>query len=144
MKIRIKRIDKSLPLPTYSTVGSVCFDLMSRQTMLIKAKEIALIPTNLIIEVPKGYMLLIASRSGTPKKKGLVVPHGIGIIDQDYHGPNDEVMFQVYNPTDIDINIFKGERLAQGCILPTNRVEFEEVENDLGSEDRGGFGSTGK
>ena len=142
MRVKIKRIDKSLPLPQYHTLGSVCFDLLCREKILIAPKNIALIPSNIIIETPKNYMFIVIPRSSTPKKKGLLIPHGIGVIDQDYSGPRDEVLFQVLNFTDREVIVEKGERLAQGCFVPVKRVEFEEV-NVISSKSRGGFGSTG-
>lgn len=142
MKIKIKRIDTSLPLPQYATPGSVCFDLLARTDMEIAPKAVALIPTNIIIETPPGYMFIVIPRSSTPKKKGLLIPHGIGVIDQDYSGPEDEVLFQVYNFTDEAVKIAKGDRLAQGCFVPVERADFEEVEQIL-DKSRGGIGSTG-
>ncbi len=142
MKIKIKRIDTTLPLPQYATSGSVCFDLVARTDLQIESKSIALIPTNIIIETPPGYMFVVVPRSSTPKKKGLLIPHGIGVIDQDYSGPKDEVLFQVYNFTDETVSVTKGERLAQGCFIPVERVEFEEVDTIL-DKSRGGIGSTG-
>ncbi len=142
MKISLKRVDKSLPLPTYQTDGSVCFDLLIREAVTIMPHTLALLPTNIILKVPEGFMLLIAPRSSTPKKKGLLVPHGMGIIDQDYNGPEDEVLFQVLNYTDNTVMVEKGERLAQGCIVPVQKVVFEEVE-DSKEKNRGGLGSTG-
>lgn len=142
MKIKIKRIDSSLPLPQYATPGSVCFDLLARTDMQIEPHKIALIPTNIIIETPPGYMFVVVPRSSTPKKKGLLIPHGIGIIDQDYSGPEDEVLFQVLNFTDEVVKVEKGERLAQGCFIPVERVDFEEVDKIL-EKSRGGIGSTG-
>jgi dUTP pyrophosphatase len=142
MKIKIKRIDKSLPLPSYQTVGSVCFDLLAREKLEIAAKSLALIPTNIIIEVPKDYMFIVVPRSSTPRKKGLLIPHGVGIIDQDYSGPEDEVLFQVYNFTEKSVVVEKGERLAQGCFIPVKQVTFEEVVEVL-PKSRGGIGSTG-
>lgn len=142
MKVKIKRIDQSLPLPQYATSGSVCFDLLARTDMEIASKTVALIPTNIIIETPPGYMFIVVPRSSTPKKKGLLIPHGIGVIDQDYSGPEDEVLFQVYNFTDDIVHVAKGDRLAQGCFVPVERVEFEEVEQIL-DKSRGGIGSTG-
>ncbi len=142
MKIKIKRIDKSLPLPEYKTTGSVCFDLLARTDMEIAAKSVSLIPTNIIIETPPGYMFIVIPRSSTPKKKGLLIPHGIGVIDQDYCGPDDEVLFQVYNFTENSVNVKKGERLAQGCFIPVVKVEFSEVKS-ISEKSRGGVGSTG-
>src|SRR3989338_2884529 len=105
MNVRIKRIDPSLPLPVYETPGAVGFDLMARETHIIKPGEITLIPANVIVEVPKGYALIIASRSSTPRKHGLTKPHGIGIIDQDYCGPEDEVKIQVFDFTKKSVTV---------------------------------------
>lgn len=142
MKIKIKRIDTSIPLPKYETSGSVCFDLLSRTKIEIAPHSLALIPTNVIVEVPKGYMFIVVPRSSTPKKKGLLIPHGIGVIDQDYCGSEDEVLFQVLNFTEKHVIVEKGERLAQGCFIPVEKVEFQEV-NKISSKSRGGVGSTG-
>lgn len=142
MKVKIKRIDTSLPLPKYETSGSVCFDLLAREDMVVSAKSLALIPTNIIIETPPGYMFVVVPRSSTPRKKNFLIPHGIGVIDQDYSGPEDEVLFQVYNFSDKDVTVEKGERLAQGCFIPVERVEFEEIEGEISDASRGGFGST--
>lgn len=143
MKVKIKRIDQSLPLPQYATSGSVCFDLLAREDMSVAAKSLALIPTNIIIETPLGFMFVVVPRSSTPRKKNFLIPHGIGVIDQDYSGPKDEVLFQVYNFSDTDVKVEKGERLAQGCFVPVERVEFEEVTENITEESRGGIGSTG-
>lgn len=142
MQVKIKRIDTSLPLPEYQTSGAVAFDLSSRQDMTIAPKTIALIPTNLIIQTPVGYMLTVVTRSSTPKKKGLLVPHGIGIIDQDYHGEQDEIMLQVYNFTDQEVAITRGERIGQAAFVRVDRGEWEEV-GEMKETSRGGFGSTG-
>jgi dUTP pyrophosphatase len=143
MKVKIKRIDQSLPLPQYHTAGSVCFDLLARVDMEIAPKTLGLIPTNIIIETPPGYMFMVVPRSSTPKKKGLLIPHGMGIIDQDYSGPEDEVLFQVYNFGDEVVKITKGERLAQGGFVRIDKADFEEVDVVL-EKSRGGFGSTGE
>ena len=141
MKVRIKRIDKSLPLPVYETGGSVGFDLLARKEIVIKPNSIELIPANTIVEVPKGYSLIVASRSSTPRKHGLTKPHGIGIIDQDYCGNKDEVKIQMMNFTKKPVTIRKGTKIAQGLFMRTDRFEFEEVDQ-IKEKNRGGFGST--
>ena len=142
MKVRIKRIDKSLPLPVYETGGSVGFDLLARIDVTIAPKEVGLIPANVIIRVPKGYALIVASRSSTPRKHGLSKPHGIGIIDQDYCGPEDEVKIQMFNFTDKPVTISRGTKISQGMFVKVGRLDFKEVD-DIKSKSRGGFGSTG-
>lgn len=142
MKVRIVRIDKSLPLPEYQTEGAAAFDLYARENTAVGAGELKLIPSNLIIEVPKGHVLLVASRSSTPKRKGLTPPHGLGVIDQDYHGPKDEIGILVYNFTGAPVTVERGERVAQGLILPIEKAEWEEADF-IKEESRGGFGETG-
>ncbi len=131
-----------MPLPTYATAESAGFDLSASADVIIAPRQIALVPTGLVIEVPTGYFLGIFARSSTPLKRGLVVANGVGVIDPDYAGPDDEVRIQVLNITTADVTIKRGDRLAQGIVLPAPRVSWQEV-SDMRQETRGGFGSTG-
>jgi dUTP pyrophosphatase len=140
--VKITRLDKELPLPTYETGGSVGFDLLARQDTTIEPGEIKLVPGNVIVECPEGYMLAVASRSSTPRKKGLTMPHGFGVIDQDYCGPQDEIKLQMYNFTSETVTVHKGDKVAQGLFVRVDTFEFEEVDQ-IKKESRGGFGSTG-
>jgi dUTP pyrophosphatase len=143
MNVKIKRIDTSLPLPEYHTSGAVAFDLYSREDMVVQAKSIALIPANFIIEVPTGYALILTARSSLAKKKGLMLANGVGTIDNDYCGPEDEIKISVYNFTDSDMAITKGERLAQGLFMKIDQGQWEEV-SEMEGTSRGGFGTTGE
>jgi dUTP pyrophosphatase len=142
MKVRIKRIDPSLPLPQYATDGAVAFDLCARTAVTIAPHGVDRVPCNVVIEVPPGYALILASRSSTPVRKGLLKANGVGIIDQDYCGDTDEIQALFYNTTDSPVTVERGERIAQALLVPTPRVSWEEVEQ-FGGNDRGGFGSTG-
>ena len=141
--VRIKRVDSDLPLPRHETQGSVGFDLISREDVTVPPGEIRLVPVNVIVEVPEGVMLMIASRSSLPGRKGLMIPNGVGIVDQDYRGPDDEIHVQVYNFKDEASTVERGERIAQGILVRIEQVEWEEME-DVEGENRGGFGSTGE
>jgi len=44
MQVKIKRIDKSLPLPEFHTKGAVGFDLYARTSITIEPAAIALSP----------------------------------------------------------------------------------------------------
>ena len=142
LKVAIKRVDKSLPLPVYATGGSVGFDLLCRESVEILPRRIELIPGNVIVRIPAGYFLMLTLRSSTPRRKSLLIPNGVGIIDQDYCGDGDELKVQVLNFSEEAVLIKKGERIAQGLFLPVMRVEWEEIE-EVGTG-RGGFGSTGE
>lgn len=143
MKVKIKRIDKNLPLPIYETNGSVGFDIIAREDIEIPPKGLAMIPSNLIVEVPQSHMLVIASRSSTPYKKGLMPPHGFGIIDHDYCGPEDEIRVLVYNFKEESVNVKRGEKIAQGVFVKIDKFEWEEQDSISSKNSRGGFGSTG-
>jgi dUTP pyrophosphatase len=142
MNVSIQRIDTMLPLPTYQSAGAAGFDIITRETTIIEPGKIALVPGNVIVKVPEGTMLLIVPRSSMPRKKGLICPHSIGVIDQDYHGEKDELLVQVQNITDQPVTVERGERIAQGIFVKIERAEWTEVDSH-GAETRGGFGSTG-
>lgn len=141
MKVKIQRVDKSLPLPKYETSGSLGFDFIVREDTRIEPKSIALVPSNVVVEVPSNYMLLVSLRSSTPRKKGLLCPHGIGVIDHDYCGPKDEIKIQVYNFTEKPVTISRGDKIAQGIFVHVDKFEWEEV-SQIREISRGGFGST--
>ena len=142
MKINIKRIDKSLDLPEYKTKGAVGFDLTAREETVLKPWEMKLIPLNLIVKIPKGYGLFIFSRSSVPVKKGIMIANGVGVIDQDYYGEEDELKTLVINITKKKVIVEKGERICQGIFLKLGIAKFSEVKK-MRKKSRGGFGSTG-
>jgi len=142
MLVKIKRIDKSIPLPKYESLGAVAFDVLSREKITIEPHTIGRVPVNVVIEIPKGYMLLLKDRSSTARKKGLLCT--VGFIDQDYCGENDEIMLQFYNFLASPVVIEKAERLGQAAFVPIEKAEWNEVENMIHNHDRGGFGSTGQ
>jgi len=141
LHVAIKRIDKDLPLPAYATGGSVGFDLLCREETEIAPRTVELIPGNVIVRIPAGYMLLLTMRSSTPLRKGLLIPNGVGIIDQDYCGEGDELKVQVFNFREEAVTVMRGERIAQGIFIPVMHAQWHEVD-EMG-QGRGGFGSTG-
>ncbi len=142
MKVKIKQKHPDAVLPQYHTAGSVAFDLTACESVVIPKKSLGFIPTGLIIATPEGYMLTVVTRSSTPRKKGLGVPHGIGIVDQDYCGEEDEIKILVYNFTDQDVPVEKGERLGQAVFVKIEKAEWDVVDR-MDAPTRGGFGSTG-
>jgi dUTP pyrophosphatase len=143
LNIRISRIDPGVPLPAYETAGAAGFDLASSVDMTVEPGQVALVPTGLIIEVPAGHLLGVFARSSTPLKRGLMVANGVGVVDADYCGPADEIKIEVVNFTAKPVPIRRGDRLAQGVILPFVRAEWRE-EQAIDRPTRGGFGATDK
>jgi dUTP pyrophosphatase len=142
MRLRIRRLDPTISLPSYGTDEAAGFDLAASHDLTIAPGQVALVRTGLVIEVPSGYFMAIFARSSTPLKRGLAVANGVGVIDPDYSGPNDEIMIQVRNFTPTAVHVARGDRLAQGIVLPAPRVTWDEVA-ELREATRGGFGATG-
>lgn len=142
MQVRIKRFDKSIPMPEYKTSGAAAIDCYARVETKIAAGQIGYIPLNIATDIPKGYFWILAARSST-HKMGLMPANGIGIIDSDYCGDNDEILFAAYNFTKKAVVIEKGTRVAQLILVKFAKADIKEVKS-LGNKDRGGFGSTGK
>ncbi len=141
MDIKIKRFDKELPLPKRQTEGAAAFDLAAREAVTIEPGAIGYIPLNIAVETPQGHFLLIAARSGT-HKKGLIMANGIGIIDPDFSGNEDEIKAVYYNFGATPAVIEKGDRIAQGTFVPIARFGWEETDA-MPNRTRGGFGTTG-
>ena len=115
--------------------------------------KVALISTGLIIETPPGYFYKVHIRSGLSVKHGICLANDVGIIDEDYCGPEDELkvaMVKLFDPRDPNNNapfiVERGMRIAQ-IIFEKNalpEIEWEEMEQaDFAGKTRGGFGSTG-
>ena len=128
MLLRIKRLDPAIALPAPASAGAAGFDLASAVDVEIPPRQIRLVGTGLVIAVPEGHFLGIFARSSTPLKRGLMVANGVGVVDADYCGPADEVKVQVLNITDAPVTVQRGDRLAQGIVLPAPRVEWDEVQ----------------
>jgi dUTP pyrophosphatase len=142
MDVPIHRLHDGAHEPTYATPGSVGFDLCTAQDADIGPGEIALVGTGLVIATPADWSLLICLRSSTPKKFGVMQPHAIGVIDQDYCGPEDELRLQLLNFTAQATHIPAGSRIAQGLFVRTERATWST--HAPADYSRGGFGSTGR
>lgn len=141
-KIKIKRFDKNLPLPEYKTVGAAGFDLMARETTIIKPNTLGYVPLNIAVETPRDHFFLLAARSST-HKLGLMPVHGIGIGDSDFRGDNDEYQMPLFNFTKKPVKVGRGIRIAQGLFVKFIKANWQEVDK-MKSKTRGGFGTTEK
>lgn len=117
-------------------------DCRNVEEVNLKAGEFCLIDLGISIQVPAGYETIMAPRSSSFKKFGLLQTNSIGVIDETYCGEGDILRWPVYATH--DVHIPAGERLCQFRIQP-NQGALEIVEVDhMEGPDRGGFGSTDK
>lgn len=146
LKIKIKRINpeySDIPLPSYATSGSSGMDLRAaiKDKMLIEAGKVAIIPTNLSVEIPEGYELQVRPRSGLAASYGIGVLNTPGTIDSDYRG---EIKVIMMNFSNDHFMISRGDRIAQLVLSKVYFIELEE-QSKLNNTARsaGGFGHTG-
>jgi dUTP pyrophosphatase len=140
--VRITKRDPRAQLPEYKTAGAAAFDLGIIDDAVVPARSQALLHTGLGIGLPADHVLHLYARSSLFQKHGLVLANGVGVIDSDYCGPDDEILLSVWNPGNEDVRLTAGTRVAQGILLPRPRVTWIEAEAD--GPGRGGFGSTGR
>ena len=141
MELQIIKLDPNIPTPKYETDGAIAFDIAAKTQTHINPQEIVYVKTGLVIKTPKDHGLLLAARSSNIKK-GLMLPNGIGVIDQDYCGPDDEIMVPLWNYTSTPYTIDKHERIAQAIITPIAKPAIN-IATETKSQNRGGFGTTG-
>lgn len=112
------------------------------------------IPLGVAIELPKGFEAVINSRSSSPRKLGLFIPNGQGVIDNTYNGNDDQWHYVCSSMKETTVEV--GDRICQFRIqlgqkatmwqklkwLFSSGIELIKVDN-LNNENRGGFGSSG-
>lgn len=95
--------------------------------------------TGVHIEIPKGYVGMVKSKSGLNVKHGLTAE---GVIDCGYTG---SIVVKLYNHTGSAYKFKKGDKIAQLVIMPIITPELELVSSLEDTErGNGGFGSTGR
>lgn len=164
--MKVKIVNKSQhQLPIYATDGSAGIDLRASFTSLdeifkgnhfevftnenntnyivLHSGGRILIPTDLYIEIPKGYELQIRPRSGLAIKNGISLVNTPGTIDSDYRGNIGIILINNDLHTPFVIN--NGDKIAQAILSKYEKIEWIEV-NELQETKRGesGYGSTGK
>lgn len=138
--------DKNINLPIRKTKNSAGYDIEAAEDIVVPifkpGIKPTLIPTGLKAHCEDDECFLLLSRSGGPKR-GLLTPHGLGLIDSDYYGnPNNDghILVQVFNCSDQELHIKKGEAIAQVVF-----IKYLITNNDNATGKRkGGFGSTSK
>ena len=139
--------DKGINLPIRKTKYSAGYDIEAAEDVVIPSFKKGINPT-LIKTGIKAYMqddevLYLYNRSSNPKKKGLILTNGIGVVDKDYYGNPDNdghIMFAFYNIKDEDVEIKKGEAVGQAVFQKYLVVDDDNAEGTR----LGGFGSTNK
>ncbi len=141
MALKFKRIHPDAVLPAYAHPSDAGMDIRSVAEVTVPARGRVLVPTGLVVLLPPGYEAQVRPRSGLALKHGVTVLNTPGTIDSGYRG---EIGVILFNSSDVDFPVRKGDRVAQMVIAPVTQPTVEEAdfidETDRGA---GGFGSTG-
>lgn len=130
-------------LPEYSTPMSAGVDLKANisEPITLGPLQRILIPTDLYMAIPEGYVLQICSRSGLALKNGIFCLNAPGVVDADYRG-NVGVILANFSDTPFIIN--PGDRVAQAVLNKFEKIEWKEVTTlDETERGTGGFGHSG-
>jgi dUTP pyrophosphatase len=163
--LKLYKTHPEIILPTFATDQAACFDLsyqghgkheykgyndtnrpFSRPTpngtIFINSHERVLVPTGIIMDIPKGYSVRIHARSGLSLKEGLILANSEAVIDSDYV---DEIFVLIYNRSTIGRTISIGERIAQAELVKSIIYKIEETKDRPSTKTNrtGGLGSTG-
>ena len=177
MKILIKRINKNIELPKIIAKGDWIdlraaenvhlyapqSDTLKRRTVDGKQEKYrnvnfdsTLISLGIAVSVPKGFECIIAPRSSTLKKFGIVQGNSVGIVDHSYSSDKDVWKFLALALRETYIE--EGDRICQFKVVLSQRatllqkikwlfsskIKIVEVDSLPNKNERGGFGSTNK
>ena len=152
MKIRVKEITEGcFPVRSNGEVSD-CYDLFLAEDITLKKGEIYVAKLGVAMQLPKGMIAKVYSRSSIPSKFNVSLANCVGIIDNVYNGDGDEwkCPLYAYKATTIP----KGTRICQFEVVPSqfakwyNKLRWvfstptlKEVDL-LNNKNRGGIGST--
>lgn len=141
LKILVKQLDTSLPLPEHARDGDAGVDLYARVGGVLAPGERMLVPTGIAVALPEGFVGLVTPRSGLAVRHGISLVNSPGILDAGYRG---ELQVVMINGGSEPFEFARGERIAQLVVIPFVAQTYQVVE-ELPASDRGdgGFGSTG-
>jgi dUTP pyrophosphatase len=168
--LQIKLLSDNATMPERHHDTDAGYDIYAAETVILEPQQKALVATDLAVNIPKGYVGLLTSRSGVSSKTHLVVE--TGKIDAGFQGhmrinvKNDFILIKKRKKTEAYFNvegkgvldlksdkkyklrtyqINKGDRLAQLVVVPIYTPELEPVKEFSNETARGeqGFGSTG-
>ena len=144
VKVLVKKLDPTVQIPSYKTLGSSGVDLMAfiKEPIKLASKKSCLVPTGISIAMSEDYEIQIRPRSGLAAKNNISILNTPGTIDSDYRG---EIKIILFNHGDKEFIINNKDRIAQMILTPVHKMSLEEVDSLPDSvRGKGGFGSTGK
>ena len=144
IKVLVKKLNRSVQLPSYKTNGASGMDLMAyiEKPINLEPGKSCIVTTGLSVAFPEEYEIQIRPRSGLAAKNNISILNTPGTIDSDYRG---EIKIILFNHGSKNFIINNNDRIAQMILTPIIKIELEETnELPVSVRGEGGFGSTGK
>ena len=132
-------LDEGAKMPTKAHDADAGFDLYAPRAFTVLRGASTVVDTGVHIEIPKGYVGFLKSKSGLNVKYGIT---GEGVIDAGYTG---SIVAKLYNDGNSPLRFEEGQKIIQIVFLPIPEVELE-LTDSFEETERGdnGFGSSGK
>lgn len=142
--INVRVINSSpWPLPTKTSPEAAGMDVHAniKEPMQIMPFERALIPTGIIMEIPKGYECQIRPRSGLALHHGITILNTPGTIDADSRS---EIKVILINLSNEPFTLNPGDRFCQMVFKACVSVNWQNTEVlDTTKREDNSFGGTG-
>lgn len=138
MRVNVK-LDENAFMPLKAHEEDAGFDIRTPINFFIKPRKSMSVDTGVHLEIPKGYVGMLKSKSGLNVKKCILSE---GVVDAGYSGG---IVAKLYNHSDVSVFFDRGDKITQIVIMPIPEVTMRLVD-EISSGERGenGFGSTGK
>lgn len=132
-------LDEGAKMPTRAHPWDAGLDLYAKEGGYVPAECGVEFDTGVHLDIPKGFVGLVKSRSGLMMKNSIITD---GTIDAGYTG---SIRVKLFNLGCSSYRVEAGDKIAQLVIIPIAAPPLEVVDS-LGQTDRGcsGFGSTGR
>lgn len=139
MKLKVKKLNHEAKLPSKGHPGDAGIDFFAIETAVFAPGAQVNVKTGVALEIPEGHVGLIWDKSSVSFNKGLKIMGGV--IDSGYRG---EIIMSMYNTSNTEQIIEKGNKIAQMIIQKFEDCEIEEI-NEMSDTVRGEGreGSTG-
>ena len=131
------KMDESVKDLTFAYETDSGFDLYSVEEKTIKSFGRDILSTGVKLNIPEHYEIQVRSKSGLALNDGLMVLNSPGTVDQGYTG---EIKVILFNTSDKQITIKKGQKIAQAVLCPVvcgKWIDLKEV-GKIENKDRRG------
>lgn len=133
------KLDACAFMPESAHTDDAGYDIRTPCNITLHANDAVKVDTGVHIQIPKGYVGFLKSKSGLNVKNGIT---GEGVIDSGYTG---SIVVKLYNNSPTAKHFWRGDKIIQIVFLPIVKPTLELV-TALDESERGddGFGSTGR